>query len=602
MTVVGTEAPATLLERPHHDGSDAYVLARPDELGGAAAVRLRVPRGVDVDDVVLRSVQDGEPRHVRAVVDTETDTDVWYRADFRVENPSVRYRWLLSGGAVGYAWLNGLGLAGHDLADADDFVLTVDPGGPEWHLGSVAYEIFPDRFASNGLEVEPPAWAVRRKWDELPTGRGRATPAELFGGDLRGAEARLEHVERLGADLIYLTPFFPAGSTHRYDATSFEHVDPLLGGDEALTSLLRAAHARGMRVLGDLTLNHSGVGHDWFTAERDHYFFDESLPHGYASWFGVKSLPKLNWTSETLRGRMQAVARRWLELGLDGWRIDVANMTGRHRDVDLAHQAARTIRAVLRPDDLLVAEHGHDFRDDLAGGGWHGTMNYAGFLRPAWEWLRGDAIPAELERSFWGTPVGLPRLGGRAVTATMQAFRAGVPWQSVLHSWNLLDSHDTARFRTVSGSRERHEVGIGLQMTMPGVPMVFAGDELGLEGAWGEDARRTMPWDRLETWDEGLLSDYARLISLRKSSPALQRGGLRYVHVGEDALVYLRELGAERLLCLAARTGHDPVRIPLAALGCRSLEAVVGGDAAIVDDIATLPGDGPAFHVWRIDG
>ena len=602
MTVTGVDAPATLLDRPHHDGSDAYVLERPDELGGTATVRLRVPHGTTVDEVVLRSVVDGEPRNVRAVREEETETDVWYRATFTIDNPSTRYRWLLSGGSAGYSWVNGLGVIPHDVPDADDFVLTTDPGGPDWHLGSVAYEIFPDRFATSGVDAEAPAWAVRRGWDELPTGRGRETPFELYGGDLGGVEARLDHVEALGADLLYLTPFFPAASTHRYDAVSFEHVDPLLGGDEALAALVRAAHARGMRVVGDLTLNHSGVGHDWFTTERDYYYFDEALPGGYASWFGVKSLPKLNWGSAALSAQMQAVARRWLDLGLDGWRIDVANMTGRHREADLTRDAALAIRSVLGPEHLLVAEHGHDFRDDLAGGGWHGTMNYAGFLRPAWEWLRGDEPPDELRRSFWGTPVGLPRLDGTAATATMQAFRAGVPWQSILHSWNLLDSHDTARFRTVSGSRALHEVGIGLQMTLPGVPMVFAGDEVGLEGAWGEDARRTIPWDRPETWDADLYASYARLIRLRRSSAALARGALRYAFVGEDAIAYLREHGDERLLCLAARADHDPIRLPLEALGCRTLDPVLGGDALCAAGIATLPADGPAFHIWRLDG
>lgn len=602
MTVTGVDAPATLLDRPHHDGSDAYVLERPDELGGTATLRLRVPRGVVVDDVVLRAVVDGEPRNVKAVLDEESETDAWYRASFQVDNPSTRYRWLLSGGSVGYAWVNGLDVIGHDVADADDFVLTTDPGGPDWHLGSVGYEIFPDRFASSGVVADAPAWAVRRDWDELPTGRGRETPFELYGGDLGGLEARLHHVENLGADLIYLRPFFPAGSTHRYDASSFAHVDPLLGGDEALASLVRAAHARGIRMIGDLTLNHSGSGHDWLTRERDYYYFDENLPGGYVSWWGIESLPKLNWGSPELSAQMQSVARRWLDLGLDGWRIDVANMTGRHRDADHAREAARAIRGVLGSQHLLVAEHGHDFREDLAGGGWHGTMNYAGFLRPAWEWLRGDELPDELRRGFWGTPVGLPRLDGRAATATMRAFRAGVPWQSVLHSWNLLDSYDTARFRTVAGSRALHEVGIGLQMTMPGVPMVCAGDELGLEGAWGEDARRTMPWDRPETWDDDLHASYVRLIRLRRSSDALARGSLRYAFVGDDAIAYLREHGDERLLCLAARADHEAIRLPLEALGCRALDPVLGGHALTAAGIATLPADGPAFHIWRLDG
>jgi alpha-glucosidase len=297
---------------------------------------------------------------------------------------------------------------------------------------------------------------------------------------------------------------------------------------------------------------------------------------------------------------MVAVTRKWLDAGLDGWRIDVANMTGRHREADLAAEAARELRGLLGPDHLLVAEHGHDFRDDLGGGGWHGTMNYAGFLRPAWAWLRGEELPEDLQRSFWGTPVGLPRLDGHAATATMRAFRAGVPWQSVLHSWNLLDSHDTARFRSVAGSRERHEVGLGLQLTLPGVPMVFAGDELGLEGRWGEDGRRTMPWSRPESWDTSLLATYRRLIALRRSSPALQRGGLREVYVGADAIAYLREHDGERLLCLAARADHDPVRLSLAALACGALEPLAGGAATVAAGIATLPGDGPAFHVWRL--
>ena len=162
-----------LLDRPHHDGSEAYVLDRPDELGGSATVRLRVPRGTHVDDVAVRAVRDGEPRVVRAELDEETETDAWYRATFTVDNPTTRYRWLLAGGTVGYAWVNDLGLTPHDVADADDFVLTTDPGGPEWHLGSVVYEIFPDRFASSRTAADVPAWAVRRNWTTFRRGEER---------------------------------------------------------------------------------------------------------------------------------------------------------------------------------------------------------------------------------------------------------------------------------------------------------------------------------------------------------------------------------------------------------------------------------------------
>jgi alpha-glucosidase len=563
------EETATLLDEPHHDGSDLYVPERPAELGDEAVVRLRA-RGVD--EVKLRYVEDGEGRFV----DAQQDGEGWWIARLPVRNPTVRYRWLLLGGEVGYAWVNGLGVVDHDIPDADDFVATIDPGGPAWHLESVVYEIFPDRFASSGLGLEPPEWAIPRDWNGLPTGRGPETPREWFGGDLRGVEQHLDHIEQLGANVIYLTPIFPAGSTHRYDSTTFNRIDPLLGGDEALQSLVRAAHARGMRVISDLTTNHTGVGHEWFArGERELYLFDES--GDYASWWGVKSLPKLNWQSDELRRRVQAVAQKWLAppYDLDGWRIDVANMSGRYRDVDVNSDVAPTLRAVTG-DKLLVAEHFHDFRPDHAG--WHGAMNYSGFSKAVWNWLRAT---------------GGPRFDGRAAAATMIAFRAGVPWQFTLHSWAILDSHDTARFRTIAGSRDRHLVGIGLQMTTPGVPMLFAGDEIGLEGEWGEDARRTMPWDRPEAWDRELLEEFRKLIGLRRSQPALARGGLRYAHVDDDVIAYLRETRDERLLCLASRAPHEPIRLPFT-----SLETLYGTDA----EDGVLPADGPAFHVWRIHG
>ena len=219
-------------------------------------------------------------------------------------------------------------------------------------------------------------------------------------------------------------------------------------------------------------------------------------------------------------------------------------------------------------------------------------MNYAGFLRRSG---RGCAAPI--------CPTTAPPLldaPGRAAGAHRR--RSGgddarVPHrravESVLHSWTLLSSHDVARFRTVAGSRERQLVGVGLQMTTPGVPMLFAGDELALEGEWGEDARRTMPWERMDAWDGALLEEFRALARLRRSSEALAHGGLRYVHVSDDAIAYLRETPGERLLCLAARAPHAPVTVPFAGL-----ETLYGGDAAG----GVLPADGPAFHVWRIVG
>lgn len=606
----------SLLALPHHDGSEAYVLEPAAELGDHVTIALRVPRAWSPSRVLVRYVRDAEPNVVEAVVDRESEHDVWWRASFPVANPVTSYRWLLVGDGGGFDWLTATGLHGGYVGDADDFVATAGAAGPDWHLESVVYQVFPDRFASSGADVEPPEWAIPRAWDELPTGRGPDTPFEWFGGDLRGIEERLDHVTSLGANVLYLTPVFPAWSTHRYDATTFDHVDPLLGGDAAYAALVAAAHARGVRVLGDLTTNHVGARHEWFVAaqagrapEREFFYFDESLEHGYDCWYGHPSLPKLDYRSAELRERMyagrEAVVRRWLEppYELDGWRIDVANMTARHGTYDGLADVARGVvgaAADVRPDALVVAEHAHDARPDLRLGAWHGTMNYAGFSRPVWAWLRGENLPTDPASRFMELPVGIPHFDGPTAVRTMQAFRAGIPWSSSLHSWAILDSHDSPRFRVVAGSRERQLVGVGLQMTTPGVPMVFAGDEIGLGGDWGEDARRTMPWSRPETWDAGALEGYRRLIGLRRTERALARGGMRYAHVSGDAIAYVRETRDEAVLCLATRAASEPIRVPLRALGARELETLAGEDAAIDGGDAVLPSEGPAFHAWRV--
>ena len=603
MTVTETTE-TSLLSQPHHDGS--YVLEAPDELGGEAVVRLRVPRSAEIDAAVVRYVCDGQPQGVDAKIDEETASETWWTARFPVGNPTTNYRWLLRT-AGRRRWLNGVGTFAHNVADADDFMISVGAAGPDWHLGSVVYEIFPDRYASSGAAYDAPEWAVRRDWDALPEGRWNSQ-YEWFGGDLPGIVERIEHIASLGASLIYLTPIFPAGTIHRYDATTFDHIDPLLGGDEALVTLTRVAHERGIRVVGDLTLNHVGSGHEWFRAavadtespEREFFYFDDALPEGYVSWMGVPHLPKLDHRSAELRRRMDDVVAHWTRppYALDGWRIDVANMTGRHRDIDVNHEVARATRAALlaaNPDALLVAEHMHDARHDLGARGWHGVMNYPGCLLPIWSWLREGPLDDEFFNAVTS------ERPGDEIAREMALFRAGIPWPTVLHSWTLLSSHDTPRVATVVPSRDHRLVGIGMQMTTPGVPMLFAGDEIGLEGEWGEDGRRTMPWDRRDTWDDALLGDYRTLITLRRSHPSLARGGIRYAAVGADHVAYLREAPEERLLCLAARADHEPVRLPLAELGASGADTLYGAEAETRDGDLILPADGPAFHVWRLE-
>jgi alpha-glucosidase len=631
-------AAGSRLTQPHHDGSPAYVATASPSLGEDVGVRVRVPHAPDgspaAETVVLRQVHDGEPAFSLAEVESSDASGTWWRADVHVRNPVTGYRFLLSGGAGGYRWLTGSGPHARDVTDAGDFRLVAHPAVPDWVGDAVAYQVFPDRFARSGVQRPAPEWAEPAGWDDPVVHAGPSTPRQWYGGDLDGVAQHLDDVRDLGANLLYLTPVFPARSNHRYDAVSFDRVDPVLGGDDALRRLVAAAHERGLRLVGDLTTNHTGDGHDWFTRavadpaspEAAFYRFG-ATPAEYEGWLGHATLPKLLHHSPELRRRLYdgdgSVVARWLREGLDGWRIDVANMTGRSQGDDLAHEVARVLQRTLRatnPDAWLLAEHGHDAAADLLGDGWHGTMDYNGFTRPVWAWLNGGSAhgPGEPHGlGFLGLPVPMPVLPASSVVATMREVHAAMPWRSWLACTSHLDSHDSARFRTVTGGgtsgwvdragrgRPLHLVGLALQMTLPGVPSVFAGDELGLTGVDGEHARTPYPWHRREEWDAPTLAAYRSWIALRTGNVALRRGGLRWVHAGEDSMTFLREHPDQRVLVHAARAPHAPVRVPLAELGLSAASQLVplAGEAAVDagGGTAALPADGPGASVYVLD-
>ncbi|WP_188037450.1 glycoside hydrolase family 13 protein [Actinotalea sp. JY-7885] len=617
MTAGGTARPVRL--DAHHDGSVRYVPDAAPRLGDVVPVRVRVPQDAPTRAVHLRTVRDGEPHVTPARLDVTAGGERWYVAEVEVHNPVTSYRFLLDEPG-GYRWLNGRGVHARDVPDAADFRLTVHTPAPAWARDAVVYQVFPDRFArsadapaGSGL----PDWAEPADWDDEPVGSGPSTPRQLFGGDLRGIEERLDHLRQLGADVLYLTPFFPARSNHRYDASTFEHVDPLLGGDEALASLVAQAHRRGVRVMGDLTTNHTGDAHEWFRrAAADRGSVEASFYHwtdaGHVGWLGHASLPKLDHRAPALADRLvrgrDSVVARWLRepFALDGWRIDVANMTGRYRDVDLTHEVARAIRATVaaqNPDALLVGEHFHDASRDLTGDTWHAAMNYTGFTRPVWTWLTPPGSTAPM----LGLPVPRPRRPGGAMVGAMRDFDALVPWQVTAHQWNMLGSHDTPRLRTMVGAGVRPEgevdaaveVAVGLLMTYPGTPMIFAGDEVGATGDNGEHARVTMPWDRPERWHSRTFETYRSLIAVRRASAALRRGGLRWLLVEDDAVLYLRETPEESVLVAVARAPWSGAVLP-EGLGAGAT-TLHGPDLRRGGDGLLVPGQGPGVGVWRLD-
>ena len=636
------------LDVPHHDGSPLYVSNPNPFLGETVQIRLRVPAATPEQAVWVRAIHDGEPIRIKAELERADENERWYVANLMMHNPVVNYRWLLDEPG-GYRWVTGRGAFSRDVTDAGDFTLTVHEAPPAWTSEAVVYQIFPDRFArsaaADGRAV--PEWAVPKTWEEPPAERGYATSKEVYGGDLKGIEEHLDYLQDLGINTIYLTPFFAGNSVHRYDGVDFDNVDPLLGGNEALAALTAEIHKRGMRVIGDITTNHTGAKHNWMakaiadpnSPEHGFYYWygSEEAPMGaspdiaagkdepnapYVSWLNIKSLPKLNWTSEELFKRMidgpYSVIGEWLmpPYSLDGWRIDVANMTGRYRAHDLAHKVARrlvkTVRAI-NPEGMVVSEHFHDAADDLRGDGWISNMNYSAFTRPLWAWVADNT-----EIDFLGVPTLVPRRSAKLMVEAMREFDSRYSWATKERLWNMLGSHDTPRISTVTNSDAVVEMAAAMLFTYPGVPAFFMGDEGGFRARVGEGGRKTMPWTEIaggptdplreEPWDAALHDAYRELIALRKSNIALRDGGLRWAFAADNAVGYLRETADERILVVLAREPWEGYSLPASLLSDTGrapellYQSHIGQPISlnVADGNIEISGNGPGVGIWRL--
>ncbi len=596
------------LRLPHHDPSVRYTSNPNPDVGETVEVRIALPEGWRQAEVHLRTVIDGEVHYEPAAAsgDPGTGEQVF---ELTCDQPIQHYRFHVRSGQGAY-WFNGTGLHNWDPDDHNDFKLLPGLRAPEWVPESVWYQIFPDRFATSGdhrtSAGADDSWIQWADWDDPIDQTFPGSMTQLYGGDLDGIIQRLSHLTDLGIGGVYLTPIFPGRSNHRYDATTFDYVDPLLGGDAALLRLREACDRAGLRLMTDLTLNHTGDTHEWFKAaqadarsvEAGFYYFIEH-PDQYESWFGVDSLPKLDHRSRELAARLheglESVVGRFIlpPFNLDGWRIDVANMTGRLRQLDLNAQVARATRAtfeVAGGDRWLVGEHFHDAAADTPGDGWHGVMNYSGISRPITSWLGKVGTLHGM-----GTGPGQDARNGVAMMRAFDAVRAAMSWSVMNGSMSLLSSHDTARWRTMCTSDEAALVGAGMLMTLPGAPCFTYGDEIGLTGVDNEESRLPMPWGDDRLWNQEFLSWYRTLIHMRNRTPALHHGGFRWVHADDDQVVWLRETMQQRVLVRAAWASGPAITMDPALLAGREITPLMGNHTSL-----TLPGDGPRFDVWEL--
>ena len=390
---------------------------------------------------------------------------------------------------------------------------------PRWAKDAIFYQIFPERFANGDPSNDPPG---TEPWG------GEPKPRNYFGGDLQGIIDHLDYVSDLGVNTIYLNPIFQSRSNHKYHSDDYLKIDPAFGDEHIFKTLVDQCHARGIRIILDGVFNHTGT--DFFAfkdikangakSEYLGWYNVYSLPLGppnkpnYECWWGYGDLPKLMTHNPDVHNYLFQVTEHWMNFGIDGWRLDVPN--------EIPHQFWIEWREKVKsinPNAYIVGEIWDDARP----------------------WLRGDQFDAVMNYKFREACLDFFVTGKTTAPVfdkTLRALREKYS-EDVNHVMqNLLGSHDTERLLTLcKGDKETMKLAWLFQMTYVGAPMVYYGDEVGMEGGKDPACRGTMVWDEMKQ-DKDLLTCLKGLIKLRRDHAALRQGTFETLFADSISEVY----------------------------------------------------------------
>ena len=401
---------------------------------------------------------------------------------------------------------------------------------PQWAANKVVYQIFPSRFAAS----QP---VDKELWYKAPI-----THMDDLHGNLRGIIEHLDYIQNLGIDILYMTPIFKSNSCHKYDTIDYYQIDPSFGTTEDLRELVQKAHERGMKVVLDAVYNHTG---------RDFFAFQDILEKGeksrYLDWYFIDELPpkdemgeipnfkcfgyyggmpKLNLRNPEVEKYITDVACYWIkECDIDGWRMDVGD--------EISHFFWKNFRKAIKAvkkDMLIIGEIWHYAGDFLEGDEWDTVMNYPFYLNMI------DLL-ADTRINVSQFVQNLGYLEGRLNKKCYPLM------------WNLIDSHDTARFlHLCNDNKKKQHLAAAFQLLLPGMPMVYYGDEFAMPGANDPDCRRGMYWDE-EYQDKEMFQWYKKLLQIRKTHTCVVEGELIETSAKdeEETIVMIRKNGEETI-------------------------------------------------------
>lgn len=494
---------------------------------------------------------------------------------------------------------------------------------PSWVADQIFYQIFPDRFASSGGEhgIKTGSYrhhaagcdVVRSEWQQPLVDKFAAST--FYGGDLEGICQKLPYLQQLGITALYLNPIFTSPSVHKYDTEDYYQVDPYLGGNQALLRLRAMTSHIGVKLVLDGVFNHIGDSHPWFdryqqgkegachNTDSPYRSWFNFYPDGNVlSWKGNSTLPKLNFAEpqvvQAIYQAQDSVVRHWLRppYSIDGWRLDVVHMLGENGGAEAnLHHVGGIYQAIKQenPHAYVLGEHFGDARRWLHGGVEDAAMNYMGFALPVRAFLAGVDVAYH--------PV---QLDAAACAQWMESYRAGLSHNCQLIQFNQLDSHDTARFLTLLNNNPRRmQMAAVWLLSWIGVPCLYYGDEIGLDGGNDPFCRKPFPWDESQ-WDQPLLALFSRLIAWRKQSKALRRGACQVLYAQGETLVFVRCYQQERVLIALQRSDSDDVMLPYNPLLLKGQWQQLEGEGELSagDTGLQLKLAAESANIWRLPG
>ena len=401
---------------------------------------------------------------------------------------------------------------------------------PEWAKGIIYYQIFPERFCDGDITNNPAGYDA---WGTLPTREN------YMGGDLKGICDKVEYLEKLGVECLYLTPIFKGDFNHKYATTDYFEIDPMFGTKEDLHKLVDKCHRYGIKILLDGVFNHTGIHFAPFedllkNQEHSRYkdwFFVNKIPtaishRDYECVGAYKWMPKLNTANKEVREFILSVMDYWIrEYHIDGWRLDVPD------EVDsTVWQEARLMLKEKYPDIILLGETWGYGGRLLRGNQMDSVMNY----------IFRDAV-----RDYFGKEI----ISSKDFDARVNAMLGINKSETSQLLYNPLDSHDTERFLFYcGGDKKKMKLAVAFQLLFGGSPAIFYGDEVGIDGDNDPDCRKCMVWD--ETADNDLFEWYWNLIQIRKQYDSIRKGDYHTILFDEKFYGFKRTLGQETLYVL----------------------------------------------------